>query len=142
MQLRSAAVIDLASIEALLRASDLPTAGVAEHVTNFIVAVDSESVIACGGLEFHDAFALMRSIAVAGDARGAGLGKAIVSSLLTECRRRAIQSVVLLTTTAELYFADQGFVRVTREDVPRPLLASAQFQGVCPGSATTMLKVL
>lgn len=33
-------------------------------------------------------------------------------------------------------------MRVARNDVPHLLLASSQFQGVCPGSATVMLKVL
>ncbi|AKM02558.1 arsenic resistance N-acetyltransferase ArsN2 [Burkholderia pyrrocinia] len=142
MQLRAAAVSDLIPIESLLRASDLPVAGVAEYLPNFIVAVDARSVIACGGIEYHGNFALIRSIAVAAQARGRGLGKTIVSRLLAECRGRAIEAVALRTTTAENYFAGQGFVRVTFGDVPRPLLSSGQFAGVCPASATVMLKVL
>ncbi|WP_423379488.1 arsenic resistance N-acetyltransferase ArsN2 [Burkholderia sp. LMG 32019] len=142
MQLRSAALSDLVSIETLLHASGLPTAGVAEHLPNFIVATDAENVVGCGGLEYHGDFALIRSIAVASEAKGNGLGKSIVSRLLTECETHIVQSVVLLTTTAEGYFTNLGFERVAREQVPRPLFASSQFQGVCPGSATAMLKVL
>ena len=142
MQLRSAGLSDLASIEALLRVSDLPTAGVEEHLGNFIVAVEHSAVVACGGVEYHGKYALIRSVAVAEHARGSGLGKAIVSRLLTECRSRAVQSAALLTTTAERYFAEHGFVRVARDEAPYPLLASSQFQGVCPGSAIVMLKVL
>lgn len=142
MNLRSAAVSDLASIEALLRVSGLPTMGVAEHLAQFIVAVESSGVVACGGIEYHGSFALIRSVAVAKHARGSGLGKTIVSHLLTACRTHAVQSVGLLTTTAENYFAAHGFVRVTRNEMPQPLLASSQFQGVCPGSAAAMLKAL
>ncbi|CAB3810826.1 arsenic resistance N-acetyltransferase ArsN2 [Paraburkholderia fynbosensis] len=142
MHLRSAAAPDLAAIEALLEANDLPTVGVAEHLTNFIVGVRPSGTIACGGVEYYADFALMRSIVVARDARGVGLGKTIVAHLLAECRTRAIRSVVLLTTTAEHYFSGQGFAPVTRDEVPPPLLASSQFQGVCPASATEMLKVL
>jgi amino-acid N-acetyltransferase len=142
MHLRSATASDLATIEALLAASDLPTIGVAEHLTNFVVGVKSSVTIACGGAEYYADFALMRSIAVAKDARGVGLGKTIVAHLLATCRMRAVRSVVLLTTTAEHYFAGQGFAPVAREEVPLPLLASSQFRGVCPASATTMLKAL
>ncbi|WP_233860316.1 arsenic resistance N-acetyltransferase ArsN2 [Paraburkholderia sp. HD33-4] len=142
MHLRSATASDLAPIEALLAANDLPTVGVAEHLTNFVVGVKSSVINACGGVEYYADYALIRSIVVAGDARGVGLGKAIVAHLLAACRLRAVRSVVLLTTTAEHYFAGQGFAPVAREEVPLPLLASSQFLGVCPASATTMLKVL
>lgn len=139
MQLRAAAVSDLISIEALLRASDLPVAGVADHLSNFIVAADTGGVVACGGIEYHGSFALLRSIAVAVQARGAGLGNAIVSRLLEACRSHAVEAVALRTTTAETYFSRQGFVCIALSDVPGPLLSSGQFAGVCPASATVML---
>ncbi|UVE69726.1 arsenic resistance N-acetyltransferase ArsN2 [Burkholderia pyrrocinia] len=142
MSLRAAVVSDLASIEALLRASDLPVAGVAEHLPNFMVAVDTQGIVACGGIEYHGNFALIRSIAVAAQARGGGLGKTIVSRLLAACPSRAVEAVALRTTTAERYFARQGFVRIALSDVPGPLLSSGQFAGVCPASATVMLKVI
>ncbi|WP_253074249.1 arsenic resistance N-acetyltransferase ArsN2 [Paraburkholderia sabiae] len=123
-------------------ANDLPTVGVAEHLTNFVVAVEPSGTIACGGVEYYADFALMRSIVVAKGVRGVGLGKTIVAHLLAACRHRAVRSVVLLTTTAEHYFAGLGFAPAAREEVPLPLLASSQFRGVCPASATTMLRVL
>ncbi|TGN94144.1 GNAT family N-acetyltransferase [Burkholderia sp. USMB20] len=139
MQLRSAALSDLAAIEALLRASNLPTAGVAEHLENFIVLADPPALTGCGGMEYHGDFVLIRSIAVAPRAQGSGVGRAIVARLIATCRARSVHAIGLLTTTAEDYFAGFGFVRVAREDVPRPLLASSQFQGVCPDAATAML---
>ncbi|KWK67544.1 arsenic resistance N-acetyltransferase ArsN2 [Burkholderia stagnalis] len=142
MHFRSAVVSDLASIEELLRINGLPTEGVAEHMTNFVVAEELSAVVGCGGIEYYDNFALIRSVAVAEHARDSGLGKSIVSHLLTACRAHAVQSVCLLTTTAEEYFAGLGFVRVARHEVPHSLLASSQFQGVCPGSATAMLMAL
>ncbi|CAB5154188.1 arsenic resistance N-acetyltransferase ArsN2 [Burkholderia cenocepacia] len=139
--IRQATESDLASIEALLRASGLPTEGVALYLPHFVVADAASGIVGCGGIEFHGRHALVRSIAVVEHARRAGLGQMLVARLLAECRARAIQSVGLLTTTAEDYFADQGFVRIVREAVPQPLLASSQFQGVCPGSAVAMLLV-
>lgn len=142
MQLRSAVLSELTSIEALLRVSGLPTSGAEEFLSNFIVAADNSDVVACGGIEYHGNFALIRSIAVAEYARGSGLGKTIVSRLLTECRNHSVQSVALLTTTAERFFIGHGFKRVARHEVPESLLVSSQFQGICPVSATTMLKTL
>ncbi|KWF81010.1 GCN5 family acetyltransferase [Burkholderia diffusa] len=139
MQLRSAVSSDLAAIEALLRASNLPVAGVAEHLEHFVVRVDPLGLSGCGGLEYHGDFALIRSIAVAPATQGNGVGRAIVARLIATCRARSVRSIGLLTTTAEDYFAGFGFVRVTRDDVPRPLLASSQFQRVCPDTATAML---
>nr|WP_057927096.1 arsenic resistance N-acetyltransferase ArsN2 [Burkholderia ambifaria] len=139
MQLRSAALSDLAAIEALLRASNLPVAGVAAHLEHFVVLADPPAVTGCGGIEYYGDFALIRSIAVASDAQRNGHGRAIVARLIAACRAREVQSIGLLTTTAEDYFAGLGFVPVARKDVPRPLLASSQFQGGCPDAATAML---
>lgn len=138
---RQATESDLASIEALLRASGLPTAGVALSLPHFVVADAASGIVGCGGIEFHGRHALVRSIAVVEHARRAGVGRMLVARLLAECRARAVRSIGLLTTTAEDYFAGHGFVRIAREDVPEPLLASSQFQGVCPGSAVAMLMV-
>lgn len=142
MHLRSAVASDLPAIQALLEAEDLPTIGVAEHLAEFVVGKESSGIIACGGVEYYADLALLRSIVVARNARGAGLGKTIVDHLLAECRTRGIRSVALLTTTAEHYFAGHGFAAVARDEVPQPLLASSQFRGVCPESAVSMLKVL
>ncbi|MGR3909040.1 arsenic resistance N-acetyltransferase ArsN2 [Burkholderia sp. SR8] len=141
MQLRPAISSDLPSIDRLLRASGLPTAGVVEHVKNFVVLADSAQLLGCGGIEYHGDFALIRSIAVASHAQRRGLGGAIVARLIAECRAHPVQSIGLLTATAERYFAAIGFVSVARTDVPAPLLASSQFQGVCPDAAIAMLMV-
>ncbi|MCA8106823.1 arsenic resistance N-acetyltransferase ArsN2 [Burkholderia sp. AU36459] len=139
--LRQATESDLTAIDALLRASGLPTAGVAVHLPHFVVADAAAGIVGCGGIELHGRHALIRSIAVVEHARRAGVGRMLVARLLAECRARAVQSVALLTTTAEDYLVTQGFVRIAREAVPAPLLASSQFQGVCPGSAVAMLMI-
>lgn len=138
---RQATESDLASIEALLRASGLPTEGVVLCLPHFVVADAASGIVGCGGIEFHGRHALVRSIAVVEHARRAGVGRMLVARLLAQCRARAVRSIGLLTTTAEDYFAGHGFVRIARKDVPEPLLASSQFQGVCPGSAVAMLMV-
>ncbi|WP_249205763.1 GNAT family N-acetyltransferase [Burkholderia cenocepacia] len=108
--LRQATESDLTSIEALLRASGLPTAGVAVHLPHFVVAGGVSGIVGCGGIEFHGRHALIRSITVVEHARRAGVGRLLVTRLLAQCRAHAVQSVGLLTTTAEDYFVRQGFV--------------------------------
>ncbi|KVD35995.1 GCN5 family acetyltransferase [Burkholderia sp. ABCPW 11] len=142
MEIRCATVDDLPSIEALLRQSGLPVAGVAGHVQRFVVAIEHSTVCGCGGVEYYGDAALLRSVAVAANMRGSGVGRVIVSRLVDACRSLDVRSLVLLTTTAEDYFARLGFVCVARRDVPSSVLASPQFQGVCPGSAVSMLRVL
>ncbi len=142
MEIRPATVDDLASIEALLRQCGLPVVGVGDHLQNFFVAIDGSMMCGCGGIEHYGEAALIRSVAVVAHARNSGLGQTIVSRLVSECHSRKVRSMVLVTTTAEDYFARLGFVRVSRDDVPPLVLASSQFQGVCPGSAVSMLRVL
>ncbi|MPV55399.1 GNAT family N-acetyltransferase [Burkholderia sp. HI2761] len=142
MEIRCAAVDDLPSIEALLRENALPADGVASHVQRFVVAIEHSTICGCGGIEYYGDVALLRSVAVAAHVRDAGVGRVIVSRLVDACLSRNVRSLVLLTTTAESYFARLGFVRVARGDVPSAVLASPQFQGVCPESAVSMLRVL
>lgn len=142
MEIRPATVDDLASIETLLRQCGLPVVGVSDHLRNFVVATEGSMMCGCGGLEHYGDAALVRSIAVAERARDYGPGQRIVSRLVAECHALQVRSLVLLTTTAEHYFTRLGFVRVARGDVMPLVLASSQFQGVCPGSAVSMLRVL
>ncbi|MGU3777940.1 arsenic resistance N-acetyltransferase ArsN2 [Burkholderia metallica] len=142
MDIRPATVDDLAPIETLLRQCSLPVVGVSDHLHNFVVAMEGSTMCGCGGLEHYGDAALLRSVAVAKHARDSGLGQRIVSRLVAACHSLQVRLLVLLTTTAEHYFTVQGFVRVARDDVPPLVLASSQFQGVCPGSAVSMVRIL
>ncbi|WP_081074145.1 arsenic resistance N-acetyltransferase ArsN2 [Burkholderia diffusa] len=142
MEIRPATVDNLASIETMLHQYGLPVVGVSDHLRNFVVAMEGSTMCGCVGLEHYGDAALLRSIAVAERARDSGLGQRIVSRLVVECHALQVLSLVLLTTTAEHCFTRHGFVRVARGDVPPLVLASSQFQGVCPGSAVSMLRAL
>ncbi|WP_135827212.1 GNAT family N-acetyltransferase [Halorussus ruber] len=88
--------------------------------------------------ETEDPAGLLRSVAVEESARGAGYGTAICEQLLDRARAADLGEVFLLTTTAEEFFADLGFERVEREQVPDSIRASAEFSDLCPDSATCM----
>jgi amino-acid N-acetyltransferase len=137
-RVRDATRADAENVLALLRRENLPTDGVAEHLENFLVAEEGESIVACAGMELYGDAALLRSVAVEPRYRRRGLGGELVGELIRRASRRGLRSVFLLTTTAEHYFAGRGFERVTRDSVDPALLASAEFRGACPSTAVCM----
>lgn len=135
--IRQAERHDLAAVLALLAEAELPTAGVAEHFGSFFVADEGGRIVASAGIERHGDAALLRSLAVAPDVRGTGLGAAILRRALHEADGQA-GGVYALTTTAEPYLSRFGFQRVSRSAVPAPLLESRELRDACPTSAAVL----
>ena len=136
--LRAATGADLGRVEALLAASNLPLAGVAECIGDFIVAEAAGDIVGTIGLERYPPYGLLRSAAVAEEWKGKGVGRSLVNALLDDARAREVAAIYLLTTTAENYFPAFGFTRIARGNVPPELLASEEFRGACPDSAIAM----
>ena len=138
MQIRSATDSDLSAVESLLAASDLPTDGVRDNFSSFLVADDNGAIAGAIGLEKYGSVALLRSAVVAPDHRGSGVGQRLVEQLLQRAEEAGVDDLYLLTTTADKYFPKFGFTRTTRSAVPDPLKASAEFRGACPDTAIVM----
>jgi amino-acid N-acetyltransferase len=136
---RAAEPRDLAGVETLLTASALPLAGVRSSFPGFVVAEDaSGSIVGVAGLEVHDNHALLRSVAVAPEWRSRRLGRALVERIIAEANARGLQSIHLLTTTADRYFPSFGFTTISRDEVPACLEVAEEFASACPASATVM----
>jgi amino-acid N-acetyltransferase len=140
LELRTAREGDLQEILALLGRAQLPTAGVAESLSHFIVAEHEGDLIGVAGLEVYGASALLRSVAVEESWRGSGVGRTLIDRALYQARQAAIEDVYLLTTTAERYFPRFGFSCVGRDEVGKEIRASVEFQDACPASAVVMRK--
>ena len=138
VSLRRAARADHQAVASLLRLLELPIAGVADWVDQFWVAEHEGRLLGVAGMERYGDSGLLRSVAVAPDWRGSGIGRALVDRVLAEGRAAGVRDIYLLTTTAEHYFPRLGFVCVDRETVPAPVRASAEFTGACPASAVVM----
>ena len=138
MQIRSAKDSDLSAVESLLAASDLPTDGVRDNFSSFVVADDNGAIAGAIGLEKYGSVALLRSAVVSPDHRGSGVGTRLVEQLLERAEKAGVDELYLLTTTAEKYFPKFGFARTTRSAVPDSLKASAEFRGACPDTAIVM----
>jgi amino-acid N-acetyltransferase len=140
--LRRARSADVEAIEQLLIGMKLPTEGVADWVEQFWVGEDGDRVVGVAGMERYGEAGLLRSVAVAPDWRGSGMGRALVDRVLAESRAAGVYDIFLLTTTAESYFPRLGFACVDRGCVPEAVRGSAEFTGACPASAVVMRRNL
>ena len=136
--LRHAKPEDLPQVTALLRASDLPTSGVAKALGSFIVFETNGCVVGVGGLEFYGRTALLRSVAVAGSHRRRGLAAAICDQLELEAESRGVEHVYILTETAEQFFAKRDYSTTPRAEAPSEIASSEEFAAICPQSAVLM----
>jgi N-acetylglutamate synthase-like GNAT family acetyltransferase len=84
---------------------------------------------------------LLRSLVVAPDVRTHGLGRSLVAQLESDARAEGVRKLVLLTQTAEKFFAKLGYQIVSRDEISNAVKESAQFRSLCPASATCMAKV-
>ncbi len=134
---------DAPAIQALLEAAGLPASDLTPALLrDFLVLRDGGALIAVGGLEWAGGEVLLRSVAVARDARDRGIGKALVTALEQRARQRGANAIHLLTTTAEPYFAALGYAPAPRESAPAGIRQTAQFAGLCPSSSAFMVKRL
>jgi len=135
-----AAPSDLPAIVELLAASKLPRAGIEDHVASTLVARHDSGVVGTAALELYGSAALLRSVAVATQLRGQGLGAALTVAALDLARRRDVRTVYLLTETAGRFFPKFGFRPITRAEVDTAVRSSTEFTTACPKSALVMVK--
>lgn len=144
--IRPATELRLPEIGSVLQESGLPTSDLADARPQFWTAHESgdaaAAVAGVVGLETFGRAGLLRSLAVRADHRGDGLGGQLVEHLEAYARREGIEELVLLTNTAEAFFAARGYVQTPRGDLPVAVLVSSEFKSVCPASATAMHKRL
>ena len=130
---------ELAAIEALIRASALPTQVVRDRYPEaYVVARRAGEVVGVAALEAHEQSGLLRSVAVVPGERGRGTGIALVADRLAMAWAHGLASVHLLTTTAASLFRRFGFVDADRAAAPAALATSPEFAALCPSSATCM----
>lgn len=136
--IRRAEAHDLGAVLALLRSAGLPIEGVREHFQHFFVAQSDGQIIGCVGLELYGRVSLLRSLAVALTHHRQGLGSRLTEHIITEAASLGAREIVLLTTTAETFFRHFGFERIAREEAPREVYQSIEFQSACPATAICM----
>ena len=143
IRLERATLADVPSIEALLVETGLPLEGAAEAFCRGVIAwADDGRLLGIAAVERYGQAGLLRSVAVREDARGAGLGRALVQAAQDVARAEGITTLYLLTETAAPWFARLGYATVARTDVPPAVAGSVEFVVACPASAVTMVRPL
>ncbi len=105
-----------------------------------LVAEKEEKIQGVIGREVYADIALLRSLLVSGDARGTGIGPALVTALETACLADGVGELWLLTIDAEAFFAKLGYATRDRADAPDVIRNTREFSGLCPADAVLMSK--
>ena len=130
MQLRKARITDVKGVHKLLmntNADDglvLPRSynQLYSHLRDFFVIVDDaddEVVLACCALSIcWDNLAEVRSLVVAREQRGLGLGRRLVEACVSDALTLGIYRVFALTNT-QAFFQKMGFTEVSKDSLPQ-----------------------
>ena len=116
MQIRPAQTSDIKGIRQLIdsyapqgRLLTKETVTLYESVQEFTVAVDGDEVVGCGALHvLWEDLAEVRTVAVAENIRGQGVGHQILESILSRAQNLGIKRIFCLTFETE-FFGRHGF---------------------------------
>ena len=128
---------------ALLQAQGLPVADITDaHLEDFFYVGSDGSPTGLVGLELYGTDALLRSLVVDESARSKGLGARLVNHAEQYAVLKSVQSIYLLTTTAESFFKPLGYERIDRSRAPPSIQQTREFANLCPSSSAFMVKSL
>ena len=129
-------------VETLLCRNNLPVDALGAAPAEFYYATADGERIGIGGIEGYGDVGLLRSVVVEAPKRGQGYGATLCEALETTARDDSIETLYLLTTTASEFFASEGYTTVERPTVPKAIRNTAEFEDLCPSTATCMRKSL
>lgn len=142
IRIEAAGPADADAVFCLLEQNHLPLEGLEHHLATTLVARQGDRIVGSAALELYPDGALLRSVAVAAELQGQGLGHELTDAAIRLGRDLQVPAVYLLTTTAERFFPKFGFERIERADVPATVRSSIEFTSACPSSAIVMRKAL
>lgn len=138
MRIESAERRDLEDIAALLEQVGLPPLHLEEHLGQFLVAWQDGRICGCVGMEIYGDSCLLRSLAVALDCQGQGIGRRLVEEITERGREIGMRRGVILTNSAAGFAARFGFVEVSRCAIDGPIGDSWEFRAHACDSAVCM----
>ncbi len=140
LDIRKATQNDYMAIIHLLLSNQLPSLDIHSLNIELFVGLHHQEIIATLGIEKYDDVALVRSFCVQEAFRSQRIGEAMLQYLFQHCQYENIQSLYLLTTTAENYFKRYGFKTIERATVPVVIQQTKEYSSLCPSSAIMMSK--
>jgi amino-acid N-acetyltransferase len=142
MRVDRAMPADEPAIEALLAQAGLPLDGAAAAFEHGVVARDANRIVGAAAVELYDGSGLLRSVVVAADRRGTGVGREVVRAAEDLARAEGIHELYLLTETAEQWFPRLGYERVDRHVAAAAVGASIEFTTVCRDTGVALRRGL
>ena len=96
-----------------------PLSELYEEIRDFFVIKDGEQVVACGALHVSwSDLAEIRSVAVAEDSKGKGLGDQLVAACLKEAAELGIKTIFCFTYQPD-FFKRHKFADIDKMELPR-----------------------
>jgi len=121
-----------------LQHEDITTA----QLKHFLLGVDGPKLIAVIGLEIKNHSALLRSLAVYADYRNRGIATKLVGKIEDYAKSMEVDTLYLLTLTAEAFFEKCGYRQIARDSAPAKIQETTEFRNLCPASAVCMVRHL
>jgi len=131
MRIERATVDDEPAIKALLVEAGLPVDGAAAAFAQGVVARDAGRIVGAAAIERYGGAGLLRSVVVAANRRGSGVGHEVVSAAEDLARAQGIGELYLLTETAATWFSGLGYAPVDRVVAANAVGESIEFTTVC-----------
>jgi len=104
--------------------------------------MDNSLVVGAIGMEIYGSDGLLRSLVVRPEYRKMKIAGGMINEIEKLGRNIGLNTIYLLTETAQKYFAGKGYQLIERKDAPQLLKHSSEFSHVCPATAAFMKKNL
>ncbi len=130
MTYRQATESDEKIIRTLLESQKLPTESVGTGRTDFFLAIEEANPVGVAGFEYYGDDLLLRSVAIPSELQNKKIGSRLVDWMIDLARNKNKKRIVLLTESAERFFAKKGFITVARSSINNAAMKqSSQFAG-------------
>jgi len=91
---------------------------VSRTIDTWVVAQEGDTILGCGSLVVYTSdLSEVRSLAVAADRRGQGIGQAIMDKLVDVARQQGVRRLFALTRAVP-FFLQAGFERIDMREIP------------------------
>src|SRR6185295_5658459 len=117
---------DIDEVTRLLADCQLPAEIAAEQIEHFVIARCGDRLAGTIALEPAGPAALLRSLAVAPQYRGQGLATALYDRIVAYAQTRGIETLYLLTLSAQDFFTHRGFAIAERSSAPDQIAATQE----------------
>jgi len=111
-------------------------------IKHFLLGWDGPRLVAVVGLEIKNQGALLRSLAVDPGYRNRRIATGLVEKIEDYAKSLNVDTLYLLTMTAEAFFKKRGYRLTARDAAPAGIQGTTEFKNLCPASAACMVKHL